>query len=529
MIVKTDVIIIGSGVASLQAARMLSEKYEVHIITKADIFNSSSYKAQGGIAAVSTIDDSTTLHVQDTILAGENHHHINNVKILVENGKETIEQLINEQFSVDRKKDGTLSIGMEGAHSKPRIVHSGGDATGKKLVHFLLNKISSDNVTIHEHEMAYELVLNTDGECIGVKTNTSNGQNIYFASYVILATGGLGAVYSCTSNCSNSFGDGIALAYLAGAQVTDMEFIQFHPSLLYVNGHPRGLVSEAVRGAGGFFMKENGDRLMQGIHPLEDLAPRHITAYEVYKERAKGNEVYLNISTINHFIEKFPTISSLCEQNGIDISNGRIPIAPGSHFLMGGVIADSYGRTTIPRLLAVGEVACTGVHGANRLASNSLLEGITFGKMMAQYLLKKGTTQKNFKLQNTKKSILNLPLHGKEYIQKEMLDKAFVLRDSNNLLNLQKQLPKINEVFDIDLSKMETDKIELFFIHVVCSLIVTAALVRQESRGSHIRSDYPITNKNWANKWIVFEKGKMNVRNKLYEHYKTQRNVETVF
>lgn len=528
MIIKTDVIIIGSGVASLQAARILSKKYEIHIITKADITNSSSYRAQGGIAAVTSLDDSTSLHIQDTIRAGEHHHEVENVKTLVESGKETIKQLINEHFPIDRSQEGNPLIGLEGAHSKPRIVHSGGDATGKNLVQFLLKNLLH-NVTIHEHEIVYELLINTDGECIGVKTKTSQDENIYLSSYVILATGGLGAIYGCTSNCSNSFGDGVALAYLAGAQITDMEFVQFHPSLLFKNGRALGLISEAVRGAGGYFMKENGERLMKDIHPLEDLAPRHVTSYEVYKERAKGNEVYLNISSIEHFQEKFPTISSLCEQNGIDISKGKIPIAPGSHFLMGGVIADAYGRTTIPRLLAVGEVACTGVHGANRLASNSLLEGITFGKMMAQNLLTEGVVQKNFKVKKMKKKQLDFTLHSKQFIQQEMLDKAFVIRDSENLLNLKSHLPKIDEVFEVDLSDISKEKIERFFMNIVSSLIVNAALTREESRGSHIRRDYPVSKEYWKNKWIVFGKGTMNVRKGLYEHYQTKRNVETVF
>lgn len=528
MIVKTDVIIIGSGVSSLQAARFLSAQYDVHIITKAEITSSSSYKAQGGIAAVTSSTDSTAAHVQDTIVAGEFHHENQNVQTLIEYGKEAVEQLINEHFPFDRDSEGNLSIGMEGAHSKARIVHSGGDATGKALVDFLLEKMPK-NVNIHEHELAYELLLNTDGECIGVKTKSNFSENIYLASYVIIATGGLGAIYSCTSNCKNSFGDGIALAYLAGAQVTDMEFIQFHPSLLYVNGDARGLISEAVRGAGAFFVKENGERLMKGVHPLEDLAPRHVTAFEVYKERANGNEVYLNISMIDDFERKFPTITALCKQNKIDIADGKIPVAPGSHFLMGGILADSCGRTTIPRLFAIGEVTCTGVHGANRLASNSLLEGITFSKQMALHLLEEGSLQTNFTLKKNKVRSNNVTLLPKSDIQRKMLTNAFVLRDSEQLASLAEQLPAFDDVLDVNLSSLSKDRTEQFFMNVVSSLIVNAALVREESRGSHIRKDFPLPKDECQNRWIVFEKGTMNVRNGLYEQTKASRHVETVF
>lgn len=191
-------------------------------------------------------------------------------------------------------------------------------------------------MTIHEYELAYELLLNEDSECIGVKTKSKEGKTTtYLASYVIIATGGAGALYEYTSNCPDSFGDGIALSYIAGAEIADMEFVQFHPSLIYKDGQTHGLVSEAVRGAGGFFADEEGNRLMEGVHPLGDLAPRHVTAYEMYKHRAKGREVYIDISNIEHFEEKFPTITNICKEQGIDLSKQRIPIAPGSHFLMG--------------------------------------------------------------------------------------------------------------------------------------------------------------------------------------------------
>ncbi|SOC03038.1 L-aspartate oxidase [Ureibacillus xyleni] len=528
MKIDTDVVIIGSGIAALQAARVLSQKFDVHIVTKANITNGSSYKAQGGIAAVTSSDDFTSLHIQDTLDAGEHHHSTENVEALVEKGKDAITQLINDQFSVDRKEDGGISLGLEGAHSKPRIIHSGGDATGKALVDHLIEKLPQ-NVIVHEYELAYELLLNTSGECIGVKTKANADEKIYFASYVILATGGAGAIYSCTSNCSDSYGDGIALAFLAGAKIADMEFVQFHPSLLYIDGKSKGLVSEAVRGAGGYFVDESGRKVMEGVHPLGDLAPRHITAYEMYKEREKGNEVYIDISQIVDFEKKFPTITKLCEENGISISHKRIPIAPGSHFLMGGVVADCFGHTSIPRLLAVGEVACTGVHGANRLASNSLLEGITFGRLMAENLLKYGTKQKNFQQIQTNRRTNSLELLPAHTVQNEMLAHAGILRDREGLNRLVKILPTHEQYFTIDLSKLTRKKIELIFMHISSTLVATSALTRKESRGAHIRKDYPLKDDYWKKKWVVFEKGKLNVKDELYEQNQITNNVKAVF
>jgi len=528
MNIKTDIVIIGSGIAALQAAHVLSKRFAVHIITKSDIRNGSSYKAQGGIAAVTSPEDHTTLHIQDTLDAGEHHHVKEHVKQLVIQGKKVVRELIDHNFPIDKTELGEVSLGLEGAHSKPRILHSGGDATGKALVDYLIHSLP-ENVKITEHQMAYELILNTAGECIGVKTKSNSGQSAYYASYVILATGGAGALYACTSNCPDSIGDGMALAYLAGAQITDMEFFQFHPSLLFINGTSRGLVSEAVRGAGGYFIDEDGRRLMKGKHPLEDLAPRHITAYELYKERAKGKSVYLDISTITNFKDKFPTITQICKENGIDLSKGRIPISPGSHFLMGGVIADSYGQTSIPRLLAAGEVACTGVHGANRLASNSLLECITFGKLMANNLLSNGTKQKNFIESPTRKNNENLTLLPAETLQNEMLKNAGIIRQSEGLSKLLERLPAYHQIKNFDFSKCSKQQIELTLMHLTSSLVVNAALVREESRGAHIRKEFPFQSKTWQNRWVIFEKGKMNVRDGLYEQHQASNYVKAIF
>lgn len=530
MMRKTDIVIIGSGASALQTAKILAEKFQVDIVTKNHLKNGSSYKAQGGIAAVTSDEDSIQLHVQDTLSAGVYHHQPDNVHTLVEEGKKTVHQLIKENFQADRALDGSISLGLEGAHSRPRIIHAGGDATGQALVNYLLDSLP-EKVTIHEYELAYELLLNEDGECIGVKTKSKEGKTTtYLASYVIIATGGAGALYEYTSNCPDSFGDGIALSYIAGAEIADMEFVQFHPSLIYKDGQTHGLVSEAVRGAGGFFADEEGNRLMEGVHPLGDLAPRHVTAYEMYKHRAKGREVYIDISNIEHFEEKFPTITNICKEQGIDLSKQRIPIAPGSHFLMGGIISDVYGRTSIPRLLAVGETACTGVHGANRLASNSLLECITFGKLMAENLLCNGTRQHNFTRISNEKKLVNLPtLMDPKTLQKEMFRNAGIVREKQGLSELLAKLPSYRDIAAVDLDAMDRSAIEQLFMHITASLIVQGALIREESRGSHIRSDFPSMKEDWNNKWIVFKQGNYHVRDGLYEQHQIAGNVETVF
>lgn len=526
MNIHTEIVIIGGGIAALEAARNLSRRFDVHIITKTDLTNSSSYKAQGGIAAVIANNDHTSLHIQDTLVAGEFHHHEENVKALIENGSSLVKELLQEGFKADFNEDGEISLGLEGAHSQHRIVHAGGDATGKNLVDYIAGELPS-NVHVHTYEFAYELLLNSAGECCGVRVKTDEGEKSYYASYVILATGGAGALYECTSNCDNSYGDGIALAYLAGAAITDMEFVQFHPSLLYVNG-ARGLISEAVRGAGGKFVDQNGKPIMDGKHPLGDLAPRHITAHEMYKMRANGQEIFIDISKIDNFDQKFPTIHTLCYQNGVNLSNERIPIAPGSHFLMGGVITNPYGQTSIPRLFAIGEVACTGVHGANRLASNSLLEGITFGKMMATYLLDNGNKQCNFISKNEAGSSLPENLFPKEPLQKAMLSKAGIVRSNEGLQKLIYQLPSITSK-NVNLQGYSKELIELYFMNITATLIAHAAQARTESRGAHIRSDYPSKDRLWQKKWIVFEQGKMNVRNDLYECNQTESYVNELF
>ncbi|WP_042474337.1 L-aspartate oxidase [Bacillus ndiopicus] len=524
MYVKTDVLIIGSGIAALQAANILGQHFHVQLVTKSSIETSSSYRAQGGIAAVTTRTDHIKYHIHDTLRAGEYHHTLSNVETLIKDGAKLIDELLQHGLPVDRHSNGEPILGLEGAHSFNRILHAGGDQTGKYFIHHLLKKLPS-TVTINDYEAATELLLNTNGECIGAFTLGNQGQKCYLAHHIIIASGGAGALYNCTSNFPTNTGDGIALAYLAGAAISDMEFMQFHPTLLCCNGEAKGLVSEAVRGAGAIFVDAKRQPIMKG----HDLAPRHITAYTLFMKRLAGEETFLDISMIEKFEEKFPTITKLCVENGISLQDGLIPVAPGSHFLMGGIIADSLGQTSIPSLYAVGEVACTGVHGANRLASNSLLEAITFGHRMAQSIVHKGLPQQNFIIKQNKCEGAMPSLFTKAQLQQKMMETLGIVRDPLTIHSFLQQMPSLQALLSTKRENFNHQQMELYMMHIVAILMAEAALTRTETRGAHIRIDYPSMDEIWANRWIIFSQGHMEVRNFLYEHHQIRGNAEAIF
>lgn len=528
MDVKTDVLIIGSGIAALQAARLLGQQFHVQIITKSSVYMSSSYRAQGGIAAVTNHEDQTSFHITDTLIAGVQHHEKKHVETLIEDGSKIMQLFVTDGLPIDRQPSGEPALGLEGAHSHHRIIHAGGDRTGQIFIDYLLKQLPS-NVVINTYEMAYELLLNTDGACIGVITQDQQETKRYFAHHVILASGGAGALYSCTSNYGTNTGDGIALAYRAGAAISDMEFMQFHPSLLWCNDGAKGLVSEAVRGAGGIFVDARRQPIMEGVHPQLDLAPRHITAHTLFTKRAAGQETYIDISRIQYFEKKFPTITKLCHENGVDLQTGLIPVAPGSHFLMGGIVADDTGKTSIPNLYAVGEVACTGVHGANRLASNSLLEGITFGQKMAESIIENGCAQENF-IVAMRDYIHPMPsLLTKQNIRQAMMQTLGIVRNPSDMQQFAQQLPTLQILQQVNLNGLNQQELELYMMHVVATIMVHAAITRTESRGAHIRSDKPNNDEQWQQRWIIFENGQMKVRNTLYEHHQTRGNAEAIF
>ncbi|MBM7584826.1 L-aspartate oxidase [Bacillus pakistanensis] len=523
---KADVIIVGSGIAALQLARTLSQQLHVMIITKNHRRSSNSYMAQGGIAAAISKEDHSDQHFIDTMIAGEWHGNDERVKRLVEEGKEAVEELIALKAPFDRNGNDEFSLGMEGAHSTHRILHSGGDQTGKHLINFLLETLSTPNVEWIENEMAIELLLNSSGSCIGVKTkNGAEETREYFSSHIVLATGGAGGLYLPTTNHSSVSGDGLAMAYRAGVRITDLEFFQFHPTLLTINGKAIGLISEAVRGAGATLINDLGDRIMEGKHPQLELGPRHIVAHEIFIQNESGRKVFLDISSIDHFQSKFPSISSMCVQNGICLEDGKIPVSPGSHFMMGGIVIDEVGRTNLKGLYAIGEVACSGVHGANRLASNSLLEGLVYGKRLASFLIKhlKIEDCKEFSpIKVCKKSKVPLPFSMKE-IQENMMRYVGIIREKKGLDAQDLWLKSTSMSPFENIEDWDRKSIQTYFMWINALLMTKSASLRTESRGGHIRSDFPqVDDSNWFKKRIVHEQ--RNQRMKV--EYDEQREIK---
>ncbi|KGM45530.1 L-aspartate oxidase [Neobacillus niacini] len=505
MTTNDDVLILGSGIAALQLASLLNKDLNVRILTKDKIRTANSYLAQGGIAAAIGEHDHPTKHIADTFEAGRYHNNQEAVEQIIRAAPRLI-KFISEQGSVfDKNQDGELLLGMEGAHSEKRIVHGGGDATGKNVVEFLISTLK-ENVTIEEEVYAYELLMNSEKRCIGVKAKMPEGAiKNYYSKNTILATGGCGQLFTYTSNADTVSGDGIAMAYLAGAEIVDMEFIQFHPTLLYLNGETRGLISEAVRGEGAVLVTEDGNPIMEGVHPLKDLGPRHVVSQKIYEYLKKGCKVYLDISKIENFKQRFPSITAICEDNGLQLSEGRIPVAPGSHFLMGGIKTDLFGRTSIKGLYAIGEAACTGLHGANRLASNSLLEGLYMGEKLSSML-------NEDVYEDILWTAITCPFHPHEKvtlpdvqeIKDTMMERVGIVRNEANLQNQKVWLDtfKPQQINNLDLYSVE--EITKIFMLIIATLITEAALQRTESRGGHFRSDYPMEDDHyWLNKTII--------------------------
>lgn len=522
---RTEVIVIGSGIAALKTVLEASDHKHVILITKSELRHSNSYLAQGGIAAALSDQDGVSLHKKDTLAAGQHHNKVKAVEKLVEGAPLAISELIQSGMQFDRNHDGSLMFGMEGAHSERRILHCHGDGTGKYMMEHLIECLKSSKVQVIENEAAVELIIGEDESCIGVKTLDRSGKlAVYHAEQTVLATGGCGSLYRFTSNSQTVSGDGIALAFKAGAKVRDMEFIQFHPTLLFVNNKAEGLISEAVRGDGALLVTEDGMPIMQDVHRLKDLAPRHIVAQTIFSYLQRGEKVFLDISMIKDFKKRFPTVSSLCEKSGVNLQFGKIPVAPGNHFLMGGIEVDEWGRTSVPSLYAVGEVACTGVHGANRLASNSLLEGLVFGKILGNLLGHTPARELPKEKERSQCACHVASLPDLRALKEKLMNEAGIVRKEAGLIRLKNYLEAfhIENLLHLEVTGRSLAEITKANAIIVAWLIAESALTRTESRGGHYRSDYPSEDDSlWLGKSVIL--ACQDVKNRVkgrrqYEH-----------
>ena len=502
--VRADVIVIGSGVAGLTTVLNLrSAGLTVLLVTKARLDEGSTKWAQGGIAAALGPGDSPEQHKSDTLIAGAGLCDLDAVNVLVTEGPEAVRKLIARGAVFDTSDSGEISLTREGGHHRNRILHAGGDATGAEVSRALLAAIQGDaGIEVIEHALAIDAIHDEGGRVCGVTLHvigvgSRDGIGRALAQAVVIATGGLGQVYSQTTNPSVSTGDGVALALRAGAEVADVEFIQFHPTVMWrdsARGGQQPLISEAVRGEGAILLNHKGEAFMAGVHELADLAPRDIVAKEIFSQMRNNHQqhMWLDATHIADFTHRFPTIYQSCLDNGIDPTKQLIPIAPASHYASGGILVDLNGRTSIPGLYACGESACTGAHGANRLASNSLLEGLVFGARIADDIaahhLQPGEPAKGAEPTILLSPAIRLPL------QLAMSEGAGVMRSKESL---QRTITTLNELAKHTTIEQSIESWEATNLYQLARAVAQGALIREESRGSHWRSDFPVKSEDW--------------------------------
>jgi L-aspartate oxidase len=512
---QVDFVIVGGGVAGLRAAIALAPAGRVLILTKADATESNTGYAQGGIAAAVGRDDSPALHAADTIRAGDGLCEASAVDVLVQEGPRYVRELLDWGAGFDRNSDGTLALGLEAAHSVRRILHAG-DATGREIGRTLWRKVVTlASVTTINHALVTDLLVE-NGAVSGVRFFDQDGQRRSVrAQATLLATGGAGQVYRDTTNPAVATGDGIAIAYHAGARVADLEFVQFHPTALNLPNAPRFLISEAVRGEGARLVNSQGEPFMLRYHPDGDLAPRDVVARGIVREAERvGGQIFLTLSHLDPMLirRRFPTIVETLKQLGLDLTSDRVPVGPAAHYLMGGIETDEWGRTSLPGLFAAGETACTGVHGANRLASNSLLEGLVFGARAADAMQQPRRTaaakadhvdaesaeaRAVFKPSQTPAQRGGAPSPSSgltsDAVRALMWQSAGLFRSRAGLTDAVAELeggygagrPAIES------APLDPDAWRSFNLLTVACLIARAALRREESRGGHFRQDFP--------------------------------------
>ena len=514
-ILYCDFLIIGGGIAGLSAALLASHSGSVILLTKGKTGETATEYAQGGIAAaIDEEKDSPLYHLQDTLEAGAGLCDEGAVKVLVSDGVQRVKELIELGTRFD-KVEGTLDLTLEGAHKHRRILHAG-DATGAEIERALAARVLKEKlVDVRNFVYGKDLIIH-DGLCIGAHAHYIDGTEEYtfLSPAVILATGGLCQVYLHNTNPKFATGDGVAMAYRAGAEVQDMEFVQFHPTVLAKPGKEgkRFLISESLRGEGAILLNTKGEHFMPKYHEMADLAPRDIVSRSILEEMKKTNSdhVYLSLEKVDkaHIKERFPTIYEGCLEYKIDITKDNIPVSPAAHYAMGGVKIDVNAKTGIPGLFAAGEVSSAGIHGANRLASNSLLDGLVFGHRAAGSAIAHGRKVKSeradllswFRREKTKRIESNLSLSDMEELilrlKKVMWEKVGILRDAKGLSEALNEINMIKS--KLTFTPINEVEIELSNMTLVSELIARAALERTESRGAHYRTDHPKQNdKEW--------------------------------
>ncbi len=491
--------VVGSGVAGLHTARRASAEGDVMVLTKMSLFDSATAYAQGGIAAALGAGDSPELHWKDTLAAGAALCDSKAVEILVEEGPARVRELHTAGADFDLEPGGDFKLGKEAAHSRRRIVHAHGDQTGAEVARTLIALVKeTKNIEVLEKTRVLDLIV-SDSICRGVRATKAGVPIEIIADATVLATGGCGQVYKYTTNPAVATGDGFAIAHRAGVRLADMEFVQFHPTALETPENPLALISEAVRGEGAVLLNDAGVRFMLKKSKLAELAPRDIVAREIFREQAKGSHVWLDARKLGKkFQKRFPGIFALCKARGIDPSKDLIPVIPAAHYMMGGIVTDLVGRSSLTRLYACGEVSRTGVHGANRLASNSLLEGLVFAERVARDMIMSpkmtGVPKKT--------SWEAPPLADRGAAQVGADDIRRVMWDNAGIDRTAKGLRKCLEVLDEIKKRLPAGATEEGNMADTARLIAEAALMRKESRGGHYRSDFPHAVRKWRGKHI---------------------------
>lgn len=505
------IVVIGSGIAGLIAAAEASKNHSVTLVTKADLAESNTHYAQGGMAVVSSVEDSVAEHSADTISAGAGLCWDEAVNVLCSEGPKRLADLLNWGVTFDRQ-GSEFARGLEAAHSHSRVLHAGGDATGAHMSDALVETVRKSATEIREHTFLADLVVDNN-KIVGVELLDADGLHFHAADAVILASGGAGQLYRHTTNPAVTTGDGVAAALRAGAVLADLEFYQFHPTALAVPGS--FLISEAVRGEGAVLIDNNGDRFMQNVHPRAELAPRDVVARGIQQVMLKqnGQPVLLDATGLGEkfLAERFPSITAACRSYGLNWAKQPIPVTPAAHYWMGGVATDTYGRSSVEGLYAVGEVACTGAHGANRLASNSLLESVVFAHRAISTLMQawpENPPQERWKNSGLLSDITIQETQGTQVVdrielQSLMWDNVGLARVEGEL---EQALTHINDWRPASISHRVFSDWEDANLLQLSQALTQSALVRQESRGAHYRLDFPETHEDYAKPITVVRK-----------------------